>query len=85
MDALRKSLLFVSVPLVLLVVVGTIRARVDESRDRLLRDLKVFTREHRVGVEQQYELLLSLSHAAQELPIYCGTYFWCRLYALSRE
>ena len=43
MDVLRKSLLIVSVPLVLLVVVGTIRARVDESRDRVLRDLKVFS------------------------------------------
>lgn len=43
MDVLRKSLLFLSVPLVLLVVVGTIRARVDESRDLVLRDLKVFS------------------------------------------
>ncbi len=43
MDTLRKSLLFLSVPLVLLVVVGTIRARVDESRDLVLRDLKVFS------------------------------------------
>ena len=43
MDALRKSLLVVSVPLVLMVLVGTIRARVDESHDRVLRDLKVFS------------------------------------------
>jgi carboxyl-terminal processing protease len=43
MEVLRKSLILVSAPLFVLILVGTLSARVGESTDRTLRELKVFS------------------------------------------